>query len=334
MQQTIINGVTMDVNKDLKFGYSKPKPNNFGGKAVYTTKKVYITTPEMITWGAEDFKEPGEETGNGRFKLSMQFLKPEEEDVEPGTSENARFLKNMIELENKIKDDIVLNSKEWWGKEKSRSLIDEQFKSILIYPKTNNIPDDTRPPSFGLKMQKKFGTEKFNFELYDEDENRLYPPNSEDEEDVDPLKYIVRLSKVQAMFTYNGLLLAGGNIHPLLTLSQIQISKNVATVEGKCHLKMKKNTAAPAVSTYVNDSEDEETTVGRKRSFSVVADDADTAAAAAADPEPEPDSSVLGSTEDDSLQVKDEEPTVIKSEPLKRKRIAVPKKKEEEKGTN
>ena len=90
-----------------------------------------IRTPIMKTWGANqklDFND--KETVKG-YDMAFRF--------NSSGSENLKsFLEKIKQLESKIIDDALANSKEWFGKKykpSQREIIEEKFNSILKYPK-------------------------------------------------------------------------------------------------------------------------------------------------------------------------------------------------------
>ena len=106
-----------------------------GGKYVALkygkSNALKIRTPIMKTWGANqklDFND--KETVKG-YDMAFRF--------NSFGSENLKSFKNKIkELETRIIDDALANSKEWFGKKykpSQREIIEEKFNSILKYPK-------------------------------------------------------------------------------------------------------------------------------------------------------------------------------------------------------
>ena len=63
-------------NADTSLGFSAPKVNSAGGKAVNimntdTKKQLVLSTPLMLTWGLNEHKD--ETTGKCSYDLSLQF---------------------------------------------------------------------------------------------------------------------------------------------------------------------------------------------------------------------------------------------------------------------
>jgi len=227
----IIDGVNMNEVKNIK--YYAPKAQGQGGKFVYPKTKYVFRFPPMKTWGASDYKAEGEEVGNGKYKLALQF--PNEDDDER-TEELSTILENMKNFQEEIKNDLFVNSKEWFGKAKSKEVINETFANFLTFPKTNGEVDYSRAPSFRLKMPRYDNIWKF--EMYDEDENKLYP--NEENSEASPLDYIIKGSNVAVLFQYNGFFIINGNSYPSFNLAQIQVSKESPSLEGTCFLNFKK----------------------------------------------------------------------------------------------
>ena len=76
MSERIIEGTQFNAAESIKF--SAPKATPQGAKSVNILNKatntiLTLSTPLMLTWGASDYKAEGEEKGNGKFELSLQF---------------------------------------------------------------------------------------------------------------------------------------------------------------------------------------------------------------------------------------------------------------------
>jgi hypothetical protein len=296
----IIDGWNMNI-QNLK--YWPAKITDKGARIISPKSRPLIRGTVLKTWGANDFKGEGEEVGNGKFKLGLQFSVEDDVNVDDANIDldgddeasealrEAKFKKNMAAFEEELKKDLFVNSVQWFGKAKSKEIIEELYNPILKYPKTNNVLDKTRAPRFDLKMQRY--NDEWKFELFDDNGAKLYP--NPDDASVDPLQYIIKKTKVAYIFQFNGFTIINQNIYPSLQLMQLQVSLDNPVLEGTCHLTLKKSTKsgtesakAPthrASATFVDDGEgdegneddednddDEQSVLGRKRkpSFSVV----------------------------------------------------------------
>ena len=93
-----------------KVNYKPVKTDARGGKSValsYNGQKLTLKVPIMLTWGANEWQD--ESTGYCKYDMSLQF-EPEKFPAQ------AVMLEKFKEFENKLKDDCVANSKEWFGK--------------------------------------------------------------------------------------------------------------------------------------------------------------------------------------------------------------------------
>ena len=111
MADTIIDGTLFNAS-NIK--YSAPKANPSGGKSIniinkMTSSGVRLATPTLLTWGASDFVDDSGK-GNGKFEMSLQFPN----DADDKTADTDAFLANLIRLENKVKADALIYSKEWF----------------------------------------------------------------------------------------------------------------------------------------------------------------------------------------------------------------------------
>ena len=166
--KTILSGADFTPASDIK--YSKPKVDARGGKSVgilnaSSNGATYISTPLMLTWGVSDYE------GNERYEMALQF--PSEEYA---NNDTTNFMTNMMEFENKIKADAAKNAKEWFGKAKmSEDAIDALWTPMLKYPKNKDTlePDTTRSPT--LKVKIPFWEGEWKTELYNVDQQPIYP---------------------------------------------------------------------------------------------------------------------------------------------------------------
>ena len=201
MAERIVDGTQFNAQNIM---YTAPKASAQGGKSVNILNKstkttLTLSTPLMLTWGASDFKKEGEETGNGKYELSLQF--PGEEYK---SADTEAFLKNMKDFEAKIKADALIYSKDWFGKvHKSAEIIEELFTPLLKYPKNKQTGeyDYNKQPTIRLKLPQWEGVWKT--EIYDEDSNKLYP--SLDNPAVTPLDYLKKGSNIACLIQFGGI---------------------------------------------------------------------------------------------------------------------------------
>jgi hypothetical protein len=235
MADRIVDGTQFNVQNVM---YTSPKVHAQGGKSVNilnkTTKTTLtLSTPLMLTWGASDFKKEGEDVGNGKFELSLQF--PGEEYK---TADTTAFLKNMKDFEDKIKADALFYSKEWFGKvHKSAEIIEELFSPLVKYPKDKQTGeyDYNKQPTLRLKLPQWDGTWKC--EIYDEDSNRLYP--SSENPTVSPLDYLKKGSNIACLIQFAGIWFVNGKFSASFKLVQAVVQKPREQLQGTCHIKLK-----------------------------------------------------------------------------------------------
>jgi hypothetical protein len=235
MAERIVDGTQFNVQNIM---YTSPKVHSQGGKSVNILNKLTkttltLSTPLMLTWGASDFKKEGEEVGNGKFELSLQF--PGEEYKTPDTT---AFLKNMKDFENKIKADALIYSKEWFGKvHKSAEIIEELFSPLVKYPKDKQTGeyDYNKQPTLRLKLPQWDGVWKC--EIYDEDSNRLFP--SSENPTVTPLDYLKKGSNIACLIQFAGIWFVNGKFSASFKLIQAVVQKPREQLQGTCHIKLK-----------------------------------------------------------------------------------------------
>lgn len=261
----IVAGASYDANRLMK--YNKPKVDSRGGKNVgilnaESGKSTAVSTPLMLTWGTNEW--PSDTGGPSKYDMSLQF--PSEEYASAATS---KFLENMKAFEEKLKNDAVKNSKEWFGKATmSREVVDALFSPMLRYPKNQETgePDTSRSPT--LKVKIPFWDGKFNCEIYDMNDATLFP--NEDDESVTPVSLIQKGSNVAVIIQNSGVWFAGGKFGTTWKLVQCVV-KPKATIRGKCHIKLdddekeklelqkaESDTEETVQQTNVDDSDEEE----------------------------------------------------------------------------
>lgn len=187
MTNAIIDGTNIDLSV---FSYSTPKPNPNGGKVVnlynkHVKESLTISAPLIGSWGAQEVKAL-DGTGLGKYTMTLQFSKGQYT-----TPEADKFLEQMKKVENKIKQDAMVYSKEWFGKEiKSMDVMDEKFTPMLKYPKKSKGSEERNydePPQLSLKLPCWKGV--WQSSVFDEDYNPLYVKGKTDSE-VTPLDFL------------------------------------------------------------------------------------------------------------------------------------------------
>jgi len=226
---TIVSGATFNAYTDCV--YTKPKLNANNGKMIgilnkHNMKSLYISTPLMLTWGVNEYTD--EKTGKKTFDMALQF--PNQEYDNP---ECAAFLKNMQELEKRIKDDAITNCKEWLNKPKMvAEAVEALWTPMLKYPrdKATEEPDHTRAPS--LKVKIPYWEDVFkNVELYNEASVQVFP--NDDNNSIGD--YIVKGTNVATLIQCGGIWVANGKFGVTWKLFQAVV-KPRTTLSGKCHI--------------------------------------------------------------------------------------------------
>jgi hypothetical protein len=236
MSNAIIDGTNIDLSV---FSYSAPKPNPAGGKVVnlynkHAKESLTIAVPLMGSWGAQESKEvvgkgaDGKPVtkGTGKYTMSLQFSKGQYT-----TPDADKFLEQMKLVEQKIKQDAMTYSKEWFGKEiKSMDVMDEKISPMLKYPKIKGTEERNleEPPSLTVKLP--CWKDVWQTSVFDEDYNQLYVKGKTDA-GVTPLDFLVNTSKapiqVIALIQCGGLWFVGSPAKVSVTwnLKQVIVRK-------------------------------------------------------------------------------------------------------------
>ena len=237
MADSIVDGTNIDVNV---LSYSAPKAHSSGGKVVNLYNKHFkesltLSTPLILTWGAQEGQESGTGKPTGKFTMALQFPSSEYSNADAES-----FLKSMRALEAKIKADAMTYSKEWFGKEiKSAEVIDEKFNVMLRHPKKSKGSvevDETKPPTLTVKIPQWSGVWKP--EIYDEDGEPLYI-NGKVNTHLNPLEFLKPKTHVICLLQCGGLWFVNGKISITWNLKQAIVQKPKQSMEGTCFLKPK-----------------------------------------------------------------------------------------------
>jgi hypothetical protein len=220
-----------DFNASTDFVYTKAKLNERGGKSIgilnkSNKKALYLQTPLMLTWGVNEYVD--DNTQKKSYDLALQF--PNDEYNNP---ECDAFLKNMQELEMRIKNDAITNCKEWLNKPKmSPDAVDALWSSMLKYPKdkATEEPDKTRAPTLKIKIPYWEGVFK-NVEIYSENRNLLFP----NDDNVAINELIGKASNVATIIQCGGIWVANGKFGVTWKLFQAVV-KPKTSLSGKCHI--------------------------------------------------------------------------------------------------
>jgi hypothetical protein len=215
--------------------YTSPKATPQGAKSVNILNKktktgLTLSTPLMLTWGAAEFVDQNSGLGDGKFTLSLQFPGKEYEN-----DETTAFLKNMKALEDKIKADALVYSKEWFGKvHKSADVVDALWTPMLKYSKDKATGDYdlSRPPTLRIKLPQWEGV--FKCEIYSEDGDKLFPNPL-----TSPLEYLKKGSNIMTLIQFAGIWFVNGKFSASWKLVQAVVQKPKATLQGQCFIKMK-----------------------------------------------------------------------------------------------
>jgi hypothetical protein len=225
-----------EFSPDQHIIYTRPKANQAGGKSVgilntLSKKALYLHSPLMMTWGAAEFE------GNGKFDMSLQF--PREEFTNPAITQ---FLKVLTEFENKIKKDARINSRDWFGKQSlSEDVVEALFSPMLKYRKDQKTgePDKTSMPTLKVKLPVWDG--KYNFELFDTQNNRLIP----NETGATLPVLIPKGCEVACILVCGGIWFANGKFGLTWKAYQIVVKPTESLKKGECHIKLGIDSTTP-----------------------------------------------------------------------------------------
>ncbi len=285
MAETIIDGTQIDTSL---FAYSAPKAHEAGGKVVNLWNKKFkssltLSTPLILTWGAQESLDANKNP-LGKYTLSLQFPS-----ADYSTPDLEAFLDSMKRLEEKVKDDALTYSKEWFGKQhKSRDIIDALFNPMLRYPKIKGSEefDTSKSPTLTVKLPCWNGVWKS--EIYDEDAQPLFPNKSNPL--VTPIEFLKKGTQIACVIQCGGIWFVNGKFSVTWNLKQAVVKKPKDSIEGTCFIKLKEADKQKLKTSEVPEEVDAPTHV---EVSSTIVDDSDDEAeeepvVVKKEPEPEP----------------------------------------------
>jgi hypothetical protein len=258
--------------------YMQPKVNERGGKSVtiistQSNRSLYVTLPMLVTWGISDYTDSQTGESDGKYTISLQF--PRDQDRNDETDE---ALKKMKDFEDQLLNDAVRSSEVWFGKKKSRELVEDSYYSFLKYSKNKDtgVVDTSKGPTIRPKVPCYDG--KWKVEVYDTQGDLLFP--CPDNEAATPMEFVPKRSNVMSIIQCGGIWVGGKGWGLTWKLTQCVIKPMVMeSVLGGLRLnitpeqseamnkEVPKSSEEPVVeeeeektpvNTYVQDSDDEE----------------------------------------------------------------------------
>ncbi len=222
-----------------KITFDEPQTNSRGGKSVsmrLNGAPIVLQIPLMLTWGVNEWAD--DQTGNVKYNLALQF--------DPHKSDSqSKFLDVMKSMEDKLKDDMVKNSKKWFGKSKmSKDVVEALMYPMLKYRKNKETgePDYTANPTLQVKIP--FWEGRFNVEIYDMNRKPLYlqPKKGSSvnrahgqSEDSTPVDFIPKASHMKGLIRCSGLWFVGGKCGCSWQLVQVNVRPPTRLVgSGQC----------------------------------------------------------------------------------------------------
>jgi hypothetical protein len=244
--------------------FNPPKLNKAGGKNVTLTnkdtrKQLALSTPLMLTWGMNEFRD--EATGKVSYDLSLQF--PSDGYPNPEASD---FLEKLVEMERMCKAEATKKAKDWFNKPTmSPEVVDALWTPMLRYKKdpATGMPDTSSAPTLRVKIP--FWEDSWKIELYDTEGGRLYPGTG-----VTPMQLIPKLTNLALIIQSGGIWFANGKFGTTWRLVQ-GVVKPRASLFGSCHIKL--NTDQKKTLEAQADREDEEESAEFEQTVVVDSDD-------------------------------------------------------------
>jgi len=251
--EDIITNVNTFTTDDLKYG--TPKTNAVGGKSVgifnkENNKTFMFMTPLMLTWGVGDYE------GNKKYDMALQFRDEDSDEL-------RSFQDAMRQFENKIKQDAVKYSKEWFGKAKmTPEVIDALWTPMLKYTKDKitGEPDTSKSPSMRVKVEyyesniDQGRSPWGKTEIYDNDYNLVFP--KEDSQET-PLTLISKGSNTATLIRSGGIWFANGKFGVTWRLGQAIVKPRNAGL-GVCKISLGDSDRATLAASASTESDEDD----------------------------------------------------------------------------
>lgn len=233
MSQTdmIISASAFNATADI--GYTKPRVNKAGGKGIGIINKssgrqLYLSMPLMLTWGMNERTD--ESTGRVSYDMSLQFPKEEY-----ATDQTSKVLAALVAMEEQIKKDAIVNSKEWFNKAKlTDAQVDVLFNPMLYWSKDKETGERRGGTAPTLRVKLDYWDEVFKCEIYDVDQKPLYP-NSD--ASITPVELISKGCNVATIIKCGGVYFVNGKFGVTWRLHQALV-KPKASISGKCFINL------------------------------------------------------------------------------------------------
>ena len=236
MTDSIVDGTNIDFTKIV---YSQPKPHETGGKVVNiynsdTKQSFSLSTPLIFTWGAQEVLDT-QRNPTGKYSMSLQFP-----DSEHNNPELTAFRANMERFVDKVLDDAVTNSEQWFGEKiELKAIVKSKMYDMLKFPKFKNSQkkDLSKPPTLTVKIPCWKGV--WQSEIYDEEGEPLFVSGQVNPEQ-SPITYLLPKIHTINCITCGGIWFTGNSFSITWNLVQAVVQKpKTTTLKGKCFIKPK-----------------------------------------------------------------------------------------------
>ena len=215
-------------------GYSKPKLNKAGGKSISilnksTNRQLYLGMPLMLTWGVN--QRTDEATGRVSYDMSLQF--PADEYA---TEQTKAALASIEAMEEQVKQDAMLYSKEWFNKPKlTDGQVDVLFNPMLYWAKDTDTGERREGSTPTLRVKLDCWDDKFKCEVYDVNKQPLFP--SKDGEPTTPVDLITKGCLVATIIKCGGVYFVNGKFGVTWRLHQALV-KPKPSMTGMCFIPL------------------------------------------------------------------------------------------------
>lgn len=162
-----------------------------------------------------------DQNGMKKYSISLSFDKSNFEDVEEDEDLNrvGKFQKVLTDIDEKNIEHGVDKSEEFFGKAKSKDVIEDTYSTLIKY--SNSVNTNTGlpwPPTFKIKLQIRKG--KPDFQLFNAKKEEI-AIHQDENGDWDLASHIPKGAEVKGIFKFSTVWVAGGKFGMTTELKQM-----------------------------------------------------------------------------------------------------------------
>ena len=164
-----------------------------------------------------------DQNGTKKYSISLSFDKSNFDDADDDASLNrvGKFQKVLTDMDEGNIEHGCLRSAEFFGKEKSKDVIEDTYSTLIKYSKSvNSSTGQPWAPTFKVKLPIRKG--RPDFQLYNAKKQEI-PIGQDENGDWDLASHITKGAEVKGIFKFSTMWVAGGKFGMTTELKQMII---------------------------------------------------------------------------------------------------------------